>query len=222
MSNAGPGVRLKTKRLADWIAPAYRIHTLELPRSPRVTTCDDLKYDNRKSTVDHRGQRLTYGSLWADAAALSYMAASPYDVRPHLLLAYFGQVQASTEVAIAYGHHYLAAWCARMGIGQKWTVVLPFAATDALAVLYWGRATRIGTRVSITTRARNLNIAPRDYSLLREKALEAYRLRLAEAIVLFDRALSRMEIFAPEKLHTQSRNTELPARGSEFLARRAA
>lgn len=222
MSNAGPGVRLRTKRLADWNAPAYRIHALELPRSPRITTCDDLKYNDRKSTVDHRGRKLTYGSLWAEAAALSYMAASPYDVRPHLLLAYFGQVRASTEVTIAYGHRYLAAWCARTGIGQKWTCIFPFAAADAFAVLYWGRATRVGTRVSITTRARHLNIAPRDYSLLREKALEAYRLRLTEAIVQFERALTRMEIYAPANLHTQSRNTGLPARGSEFLARRAA
>ena len=222
MSNAGPGVRLRTKRLADWNAPAYRIHALELPRSPRATTCDDLKYRNRKTTVDHRGRRLTYGSLWAEAAALSYMAASPHDVRPHLLLAYFGQIRASTEAAITYGHRYLEVWCARVGIGQKWTPVFPFAAADALAVLYWGRATRIGMRVSITTRARQFNIAPRDYSLLREKALEAYRLRLTEAIVQFERALTRMEIYAPANLHTQSRNTGLPACGSEFLARRAA
>jgi hypothetical protein len=222
MSNAGPGVRLKVNRLADWTSPAYRIQRLESPISPHKTSSDDLYYQQRKSDADSHAQRMTYGSLWAESAALAYMATAPYDVRPHLLLMYFGQVSESTEAAIAYGRRYLVAWCKRMDIGRKWGFATPFAAADALAVLYWGRSTRGGDRVPIGQRALSLHISRRDYSVLREKALDVYRLRLAEAIVQFERSLTRMEIYAPGNLHTQGRNTGLPARNSEHLARRAA
>lgn len=222
MSSAGPGVRLRVNRLTDWTSPACRIQILEQPKTLRTTSSDDQKYSNRTPMVFHRGKQLTYGSLSAEAAALAFMATSPYDVRPHMLLAYFGQVPSSIEASIGYGHRYLAAWCARMEIGSQWAHALPFAAADALAMLYWGRATRTGHRVTIRQRTFTLHIAARDYSLLLDEALCAYRLRLAEAIVLFECALSKMERLAPTDRHTQSRSIELPARNSGHLARRAA
>lgn len=215
MSSIEPYKQLKADRLVDWAATACR--TFDIHETTRVTF-----HRNISPTVFHGEPLLTNGSLWAEAAALAYMAPSPHDVRPHLLLVYFGQVQSSTEPAIAYGRRYLTAWCARVGVGRKWGFALPFAAADALAVLYWGRSTRVGIRVPIIERARSLNIAPRDYSLLRAKALETYRLRLAEAIVQFNRTLTQMEILAPVNRHTQSRITELPALNPKPLERRAA
>lgn len=161
--------------------------------------------------------------LWKEAAALAFISGGPYDVRPHLLLLYFGQDAQSIEPCVEYGTNYLRAWCKRYGIGRHWGGAFRDAAADGLAVLYWGRHTRGSGRVTVSERVTQLRIAPRDYLMLRTKIEDIYRARLVEAVQRFEAVMSaKLERFAPAESHTETRDSGLPACISECLASRAA
>lgn len=147
----------------------------------------------RRSNVDRVSQLAGWSGLGNSintATALAFMRAGRFDVRPDLLLTYFAQVQASIEPCVEYGRVALEAWCQRVGIGEAWGHAYESAASDGLALVYWGRATRGHGRPTIAERCLQLRMAPRDYSLLRNKAADIYRARLIEALERFHAVLS--------------------------------
>lgn len=159
--------------------------------------------------------------LAMEAAALSWIAKSPHDVRPHLLLAHFGEVAASLPLCIRYGDAYLARWCEFCGIGKRWGHAFEPAAIDALLRIHFGRDTRGTGRPTIAERADQLHMGDAGYLMLVTKMESVYRTRLVEAIMAFESQLRDTELLAPAERYNQIMDIENAAAFSS-IARRAA
>jgi hypothetical protein len=133
---------------------------------------------------------LTSRSLAEEAAALSFMRTGPYDVRPWLLLAMYGESERAIGECLAHGVRYLAAWC-KANDEPRGEAAIKAAAADALGVLYVPRAPRTGagsaqrTTPAADARAQQLRMRAKAYRDLRRVALRMYRRRLKEACVQF-------------------------------------
>ena len=193
---------MRLANLAQWTAPTTSLRTVGSyidadaePAAKPVAYVDptsqrepDEANDSSEATPtkDTKTQRYTRGdivltsrSLAMEAAALSFMSAGPHDVRPHMLLAMFGEDQRAILACLLHGVRYLNAWCAasRVVYGQD---AVNAAAADALSVLYRRRA-----QVSAFTRAKSLRMREETYRRLRDVALEMFTMRLSEASVAF-------------------------------------
>lgn len=113
------------------------------------------------------------------AAALSFMRAGPYDVRPALLQVMFGQDVRALEAVLSHGCRYLRAWCERMGEARA-DVAIEVATVDALSVLCRRRAP-----MTADDRARSLRMRASSYRALRNVALSMYKRRLQEACAAY-------------------------------------
>ena len=118
-------------------------------------------------------------SPYRSAAAISYMSAGPYDVRPRLLVLYFNDEFAQLDPVLRYGCNYLWGWYERQG-RQPSEVAIHMAARDALARLLTRRA-----GASVAARARMLRMRDADFREMRTVVSLAYRNRLAEACQRF-------------------------------------
>lgn len=122
---------------------------------------------------------LTTRSLAPEAAALSYMAAGPHDVRPQILLALYGQDARALLACVGYGVRYLSAWCEING-EPRTRDAIHAAAADALEVIYRRRAP-----LAADARAKTLGLRAASFRQLRSLALRVYRRRLQEACVAY-------------------------------------
>lgn len=133
---------------------------------------------------------LTSRSLAEEAAALSFMRAGPYDVRPWLLLAMYGESERAIGQCLIHGVRYLTAWCGAKD-EPRGEAAIQAAAADAFGVLYVPRAPRTGdgsgkrTTPAADARAQELGMRAKVYRDLRRVALRMYRRRLMEACVQF-------------------------------------
>lgn len=119
--------------------------------------------------------------------ALSLMAYGRHDVRPHLLRLLWREASSAVEPCLRYGADYLIAWCRQSGESIRLDVI-EAAAADALALTYWGRATRGRQQVPAASRAKQLHVRRGYFLLLRNVAARAYGRRLIEAVDRFRRA----------------------------------
>jgi hypothetical protein len=188
--------------LAQWTGPGTSLR----PIGPHAPVAD---HDETDGSEDRRpGERLpAYGftsqqwrecdilltthSIATEAAALSFMAASPHDVRPQLLLAMFGEDQAAIARCLRYAVAYLTAWCNASTV-TRGEAAIQAAAADALAVMYGARHKRVqghGTprraAPAADDRAKELGMRADAYRALRNVALRMYRRRLQEACERF-------------------------------------
>lgn len=117
-------------------------------------------------------------SAWTQSAALSVLAVSPYDVRPHLLALARWELAGAIEPCLSYGRAYLRAWCSRKRQRPR-PVVIEAVALDALALVFWGRV-RKGLP-TIEERRVELCVDKNRYSAYRDLMARVYRRRLSEA-----------------------------------------
>lgn len=118
---------------------------------------------------------LTSASLWREAAALAFMASSPHDVRPAILLLFYSQDTSQLPAVLRYGTRYLAKWCERTG-ARRAEAACQAAAADALNLLWCRRAPS-----PAAARARQLCMRRADFTELRQLARRTYERRLHEA-----------------------------------------
>ncbi len=198
----------------------YARHTVTTGRDGGVLVTERRKFWGEGGFILARSVAKSRG-LWKEAAALAMMHDGPHDVRPHLLLLHVGQVRSEIAPCVRYGRDYLRAWCERAGEMVR-ADACEAAAADGLARVYWGRKTRNASRVTAEDRAQALRMRKAVYLVMVRKVEDAFRMRLAEAVVLFGSAMGDgPELLAPAKRYHRSRNNELPACNSS-LARRAA
>ena len=189
-------------RLAQWTGPGTSLRAI----GPHVPVADhdegsgreDLRPGERLSAYGFACQQrshcdilLTTRSIATEAAALSFMAASPHDVRPAILLAMFGEDPSALAQCLRYAVAYLAAWCNASGV-TRGEVAIQAAAADALAVLYGARRKRVTgqgtprrTAPAADDRARELGLRAEAYRSLRGVAMRMFRRRLQEACERF-------------------------------------
>lgn len=112
-------------------------------------------------------------------AALSFMASGQFDVRPHLVALYYGDIQTGLPAILGYGHAYMVAWCARRQLMPS-EDLLRCAVTHGLLRLCEPR--RAG---SVETRAKQCRIRAGTFRLLSDAARETFRRRLTEGAARF-------------------------------------
>lgn len=117
-------------------------------------------------------------SAWTQSAALSVLAVSPYDVRPHLLALARWELPGAIEPCLNYGRAYLRTWCSRKRQRPR-PAVIEAVALDALALVFWGRV-RKGLP-TIEERRVELCVDKNRYSAYRDLMARVYRRRLSEA-----------------------------------------
>lgn len=145
---------------------------------------------------------LGQGSLWQEAAALSYLslpAGIPneigterkrrieHDVRPALLVLMHAEDLAALPVCARYGVNYLTIWCATRRRDFSEPAILA-AASDALSLIFrtralpeCGRRTGRQNTPSLAQRSRQFGVRNADYAELRALMVGVYRRRLHEA-----------------------------------------
>lgn len=123
------------------------------------------------------------GSLWKEAAALSFMSAGPQDIRPDLLLYVVAQDSSRFPRLLAYGCNYLRH-CLQLHDQAVPEVALHAAASDALMIML----TRVAP-FSIRQRALTLQMRSAEFGLLRRRALNLFRSRYREATERYVQAL---------------------------------
>lgn len=189
-------------RLAQWIGPTTSLRPIgphvEVPEHDENSGGEDNRPSERLPAYGFATQLrqeceivLTSRSLADEAAALSFLADGPHDVRPFLLLAMFGEDPRAILACLQYGARYLSAWCEASGV-LRGEAAITAAASDALAVLYGSRHKRVvgqgtprRTAPAADDRARALGMRAESYRELRKVALRMYRRRLEEACVRF-------------------------------------
>lgn len=112
-------------------------------------------------------------------AALAYMSAGPYDVRPHLISLFYSGDMLALEPVLAYGRNYLRAWCNAAGVMRPGDAIA-YAVADGLMRLYRPRAV-----MPADDRARLLRMRAEAFRRLVNQAHRAYRLRLMEGAERF-------------------------------------
>ena len=112
-------------------------------------------------------------------AALAYMSAGPYDVRPHLVSLFYSGDQLTLPAVLTYGRTYLRAWCNASGV-TRGEAAISSAVADGLMRLYRPRAV-----MPADDRAKQLRMRAGCYRVLCNKAHKVYRLRLMEAAERF-------------------------------------
>ena len=123
---------------------------------------------------------LTCPSLWREAAALSFMACGPKDIRPAMLLLFYAQDTSALAAVLRYGSGYVSAWCQRKRLKRTDAACLA-AAADALNLLWCRRAPS-----PANLRARQLCMRRADFTELRQVARRAYERRIKEAERCFE------------------------------------
>jgi hypothetical protein len=136
---------------------------------------------------------LTSNTLAAESAAVSYMSASPFDVRPLLLLMFHGEDLTKLEGILRYGIGYLGTWASRSGLltktpAERRAEAIRWATADGLALLYGARLQRRPgdsrgrwAFPSADNRAAKIGVREETFGLLRSKAVALYEMRLTEA-----------------------------------------
>lgn len=117
-------------------------------------------------------------SAWAPSAALSMLAASPHDVRPHLLALMRWEWAGAIEPCLTYGRNYLRAWCRRKRQRPR-PAVIEAATLDALALVFWGRSRR--GMPTIEDRRTELRVDKGRFAEYRALMADVFKRRLSEA-----------------------------------------
>lgn len=112
-------------------------------------------------------------------AALAFLSAGPYDVRPHLVALYYADDDTGLAAILRYGLGYMTAWCARQ--------VLPCPEYALRGAVAHGllRLCRPQDAGATDRRARELRMRAESFRLLSNVARDVYRRRLTEGAAAF-------------------------------------
>ena len=181
---------MRLANLGQWAGPGTSLRPIGqhavVPEHDENSGEADNRPNERIGAYGYQSQQtqeceilLTTRSLAPEAAALSFMQANRYDVRPHILLAMYGEDESAILACMVYGVRYLAAWCYSTRTARSMAAI-ECAAADALAVLHRRRA-----GMAADLRAKALGMRASHYRELRMIGLRMYRLRLQEACIRF-------------------------------------
>lgn len=112
-------------------------------------------------------------------AALAFLSAGPYDVRPHLVALYYADDDTELAVILRYGLGYMTAWC-----GRRLMPVPDCAVRGAVAhgLLRLWRPKAAG---ATDRRAQQLRMRAETFRVLSNAARDLYRQRLTEGAAAF-------------------------------------
>lgn len=112
-------------------------------------------------------------------AALALMSLGPYDVRPHLVALYYGDIQQGVPAILAYGHAYMVGWCARRKVMFRDDVLRRAVCHGLLRLCAPARAG------SAERRAKECRIRAGSFRLLSDASRDLFCRRLTEGAERF-------------------------------------
>jgi hypothetical protein len=175
--------------LAFGDADDFRPERMDAFRCTTHTAAGNLSYHADRPAGAHIPST---SSGWVQAASLSFLSASPYDVRSPMLALMRWQQESAMQPCLTYGVHYLSTWCQRASQRPRQEVI-EAAVSDALMLVYWGRMKRASKRnpVAIPTveqRRVTLKVDKGRFERYRNLMETVFLQRLTEARSLYQRA----------------------------------